>query len=173
MSADPTNRLPAAFGKLLMRLRTERKLTQEALAKVADLSPPAAVTKMELGEREPTLMEFFRIANAVGAPPAILFMDMVQAWRFDPSDAGYYKSRTSDINWIYRLGYYRTPGDFRELPRTYGSIDAATGAANTLNAARKAKQRPLLDTVLVYVRLESVSFRSDVNHQLHGGEPTS
>jgi hypothetical protein len=53
------------------------------------------------------------------------------------------------------------PGDFREQQRTYGSIDEAASIARTLNAPRQRKELPPLDTMLIYVRLGSVSFRPD------------
>jgi transcriptional regulator with XRE-family HTH domain len=158
--SDHIQRLLSAFGKLLARLRTEQKLTQETFATVARLSV-VDVSRMELGEREPTLRELFQIAEAVSTPPAILLMKIVAEWRTDPRDHGLYKSRASDIEWLYRLGFHRDPGDFRELARTYGSLDEATGAARLLNTTRKVRGQPLIRTVLVYVRLTSIGFRPD------------
>ena len=157
----PIERLPVAFGKTLRELRIDRKLSQEAVAKAAALSP-GAVGAMELGEREPTLTEFICIADAVRTPPAILLMHVIGVWRRDPSDAGLYKSRASDTAWLYRLGYEHQPGDFRERERPYYSVAEATHAAGTLNAQRHTRGVALLDTVCVYVRIDSLSLRPDI-----------
>jgi DNA-binding XRE family transcriptional regulator len=50
----------------------EQGLTQEAFAIAAGLPDAATATKMERGEREPTLTELFRIASALRSSPAIL-----------------------------------------------------------------------------------------------------
>jgi transcriptional regulator with XRE-family HTH domain len=104
MSTDPINRLPGAFGKLLTRLRLEQHMTPEAFAVATGLHDANTVTEMERGEREPTLTEFFRIANALRSPPAILFIDVIAQWRADPTDYGLYKSRASDVVRLCRLG---------------------------------------------------------------------
>ena len=160
MNADFVNPLGAAFATLLRRRCVERKLTQEALVIAAGLAE-GTVAKMERGNLEPTLTEFFKIAAALNTSPAILLMDVIQEWRHDPRDLGLYKSRASDLSTLYRLGYHHDPGDFRELPRTYGLLDQATGAAQALNAARRSKRLPVLDTVLIYVRLANVAVQSD------------
>jgi HTH-type transcriptional regulator, competence development regulator len=163
MSTDPLKRLPSTFGKLLTRLRVEQKLTQEALAVAAGLPDATAVTTMEQGKRDPTLTELFRIANALRIPHAIFYIDVIAAWRADPTDYRFYKSRASDFGRLYRLGYHHDPGDFRELPRTYGLLDQATGNARMLNATRRSKRLPPIDTVLIYVRLGNVAIRSDAD----------
>jgi hypothetical protein len=60
---------------------------------------------MERGEREPSLTEFFRIASALGDPSGSLFIDLIVAWRADPTDHRLYKSRPSDFSRLYRLGF--------------------------------------------------------------------
>jgi transcriptional regulator with XRE-family HTH domain len=166
MSTDPINRLPGAFGKLLTRLRVEQNLTQEAFSVAAGLTDSAAVTTMERGEREPALTEFFRIASASRSSPAILFIDVIAEWRADPTDYLHYKSRASDFTRAYRLGYHHDPGDFREQPQAYGSIDDAAGAARRLNVTRHRRKLPPLNTVLIYVRIGSVSFRPDADEEM-------
>jgi transcriptional regulator with XRE-family HTH domain len=161
MSNDPMDRIPVAFGDLLIRLRAQRNLSQEAFAISAGLSDVAVVNSMEAGQREPTLTEFFRIANALRSLPEILLVDVVAQWRYDPADIGLYKSRVSDLSKLFRLGYFSHPGNFHELPRTYTHIDEAIAAATTLNATRRSRRLPLLDTVLIYVRLGNASVQSD------------
>jgi transcriptional regulator with XRE-family HTH domain len=165
MSTDPLKRLPGTFGRLLTRFRVEQKLTQEALAVAAGLPDATVVTTMEQGKRDPTLTELFRIANALRIPHAIFYIDVITAWRADPTDYGLYKSRASDFERLYRLGYHHDPGDFRELPRTYGLLDQATGDARTLNATRRSKRLPPIDTVLIYARLGNVAVRSGAQRQ--------
>jgi transcriptional regulator with XRE-family HTH domain len=165
MSTDPLKRLPGTFGKLLTRLRVEQNLTQEALAVAACLAAATVVTPMEQGKREPTLTELFRIASALRIPHAIFYIDVIEAWRADPTYYRFYKSRASDFERLYRLGYHHDPVDFRELPRTYGLLDQATGDARTLNATRRSKRLPPIDTVLIYVRLGNVAIRSGAERQ--------
>jgi transcriptional regulator with XRE-family HTH domain len=155
MSTDPINRLPAAFGKLLSRwLRDERRVTYQQVAVALDLYSQVLVVEMEVGKREPTLTQLFQLADALGEPPAILFVDIVTAWRTDPSDRGVYKSRASDFARLYRLGYHHKPGDFRELDRTYDHLPIATHTAQRLNEQRRSRGVAPLDTVCTYVRLD-------------------
>ena len=165
MSTDSLKRLPVAFGALLTRHRVEMRLTPEAFARAARLPDAGTVIMMEQGEREPTLTELFAIANALRTPHAFLFLDVIAEWRKDPSDLGLYKSRASDFAKLYRLGYHRDPGDFRELPRAYGTMGEATGAARILSAARRRRGLLPLDTVLIYSRLNYVGFEPDEGEQ--------
>jgi transcriptional regulator with XRE-family HTH domain len=164
MSTDPLLRLLPAFGTVLTQHRVERKWNVEEFAAATRL-PVAEVTKMERGENGPTLPEFFRIARGLGEEPVILLVNVITAWRADPTDYRLYKSRASDLGKLYRLGYHHDPGDFRELPRTYGLIGQANSAANALNFTRRSKRRPPLDTVLIYVRLANVAVHPDVEER--------
>ncbi len=164
MSTDPLFRLLPAFGTVLTRHRIEQKRTAEEFAAAIQL-PAAEVTRMERGENGPTLPEFFRIARGLGEEPVILLVNVITAWRADPTDYRLYKSRASDLGKLYRLGYHHDPGDFRELPRTYGLIAQANSAANALNSTRRPKRKPLLDTVLIYVRLANVAVRPDAEER--------
>jgi transcriptional regulator with XRE-family HTH domain len=159
MNADPLSRIPVVFGNLLRRLRVERTLAPDAFALAASLSGADDVARMERGEREPTLTELFRIANALGEPPTVLFVDVFAEWRTDPTDYRLYNSRASDFERLYRLGYHENPGDFREMQRTYGTVDAATADARKLNAARRKKERKTLDTICIYIRMGSIGFK--------------
>ena len=165
MSTDPVMRLPTAFGWLLARLRRERNWSAEQLATAAGLTSDSTVTEMECGDYVPSLTEFFRIAHAFSEQPAILMTDLIAAWRTDPTEY-VYKSRASDFARVYRLGYHHAPGDFRELPHTYNLIDPAQWSAKALNARRRSKSLPLLDTVLIYVRLTHVAVHSEAEGQL-------
>jgi transcriptional regulator with XRE-family HTH domain len=162
--SDPIKRLPSTFGKLLLRMRSDRRLTPEALAKSAGLSA-INITKMERGEREPLLTELFRIASSLGEEPSILLVNVISAWRADPTEH-LQQSRASDFTRLFRLGYHHKPGDFRELSSAYYSIPEATHAAGRLNAQRHARGVALLDTVTVYVRLTSVSFRAGLDKEV-------
>jgi transcriptional regulator with XRE-family HTH domain len=106
MSVDPVNRLPAAFGDLLARRRNERKRTLEALAAATGLSA-VEIASLERRDYGPTLKVFFRIANALGEEPALLFIDVVAAWRGDDADRAFYPSR---FERLYRLGYHTKLG---------------------------------------------------------------
>jgi len=52
------------FGKQLQRLRTHRGLTQEQLAVTAGLSR-AFLTRLELGQQDPSLSTLVRVAKAL------------------------------------------------------------------------------------------------------------
>ena len=118
MSTDPIQRLPAALGVLLARRRIELRLTTEAFARAARLPDAATVTMMEQGDREPTLTELFRIADALRTPQALLFVEVIAEWRKDPTDIVPYKTRASNFARLYRLGYHHAPGNFRDLHPT-------------------------------------------------------
>lgn len=166
MSANPLLRLVPAFGDVLVRWRAKRNWTPEAFAGACGLSR-TEIRSMEAGDHEPSLLEFFRIADALGEQPVMLLVDVVTAWRADPTDM-LQGARPSDFARLMRLGYHHRPGDFRELPSAYYSVGEATHAAGRLNAQRHTRGAALLDTVCVYVRLDSVSLRPD-RGQCEGG----
>jgi transcriptional regulator with XRE-family HTH domain len=159
MNADPLLRLVPVFGDVLLRCRTKRNWTLDVLADASGLSR-TEIRGMEAGDYGPSLMEFFRIAEALGEQPVMLLVDVVSAWRADPTDT-LYNFRPSDFARLFRLGYHHKPGDFRELPTAYYSVAESTHAAAKLNAQRHTRGVALLDTVCIYVRLDYVSLRSD------------
>jgi len=168
MSADPLLRLVPAFGDVLARSRAKRNWTIDALAAASGLSC-MEIRGMEAGDYGPSLLEFFRIAEALRQQPVILLVDVVSAWRADPTDT-LRSSRPSDFLRLFRLGYHHKPADFRELPTAYYSVAESTHAAVKLNAQRLARGVALLDTVCVYVRVHSMSLRADEG-QCEGGRP--
>ena len=161
MRADPLVRLLPAFGDVLVRYRNLRQWAIDALANAACLGV-AEVKGLERGEYGPTLKDVFRLASALGEEPLMLLVDVVAAWRTDPTDT-LHQSRPSDFSRLFRLGYHHKPGDFRELPTAYYSVAESTHAAGKLNALRHSRGAALLDTVTVYVRLDYVSLRPDEN----------
>jgi transcriptional regulator with XRE-family HTH domain len=159
MSADPfERRLPEAFGRVLTRRRIERNMTPEALAVRAHLIDTKAVSIFERGDAPPTLTEFFKIAEALGEQPGFLFVDVVAEWRGDGTDPSH-KTRPSDFERLFRLGYYHKIGDFREQDKAYSSMAEATGMAERLNQQRHERRVALLDTVCIYVRMAYVHFK--------------
>jgi transcriptional regulator with XRE-family HTH domain len=161
MSVDPIHRIPGTFGQLLQRLRSESKLTQQQLAANAGFPNLDHISHIELAHCEPTLSEFFQIANALQTSPVFLFIDLLATLRESPRPDPLYKTRASDFAKLFRLGYCHKVGDFRELSPTYDSLAEATHTARKLNAQRKARGVALLDTILIYVRLSSVVFRPE------------
>jgi transcriptional regulator with XRE-family HTH domain len=161
MSHHDSEKIQSAFGAALARARRERNMTPEVLGDASRLSGNL-IRHYECGEYAPTLVDFFRIAWALGKEPVLLLVDMVGQWRANPRDLGLYKSRTSDLAKLYRLGYHPDVGEFCELPRTYDHIDAALLAARMLNDTRRLRGRPLLDTVTTYVRLANAPVDQEV-----------
>jgi transcriptional regulator with XRE-family HTH domain len=168
MNTDPFARLLSAFGDVLVRYRDKRQLTVDALASGAGLCA-AEVKGFERGDYGPTLKDVFRIASAFGEEPLVLLADVIAAWRADSTDT-LQQSRPSDFARLYRLGYHQKPGDFRELPTPYYSVAESTHAATKLNAQRHTRGVALLDTVCIYVRLDSVSLRPELGERV-GREP--
>jgi transcriptional regulator with XRE-family HTH domain len=161
MSADSLVRLLPAFGDVLVRYRKQKQWTVDALASAAGLCV-AEVKGLERGDYGPTLKDVFRLASALGEAPLMLLVDVVAAWRADPTDT-LHQSRSADFARLFRLGYHHKPGDFRELPSAYYSVAESTHAAAKLNAQRHTRGVALLDTVCIYVRLDSVSLRPDMD----------
>jgi transcriptional regulator with XRE-family HTH domain len=168
MSADPLARLLTAFGDVLVRHRNQRQWTVDALASATGLCV-AEVKGLERGDYGPTLKDVFRLASAFGEEPIVLLIDVVSAWRADQTDI-LHQSRPCDFARLFRLAYHHRPGDFRELPTAYYSVAESTQAAAKLNAQRHTRGVALLDTVCIYVRLDSVSLRPDKGERV-GGQP--
>lgn len=159
MSADPLERLLPAFGDVLIRHREQRQLTADALASAAGLCV-AEVKGLERGDHGPTLKDIFRLAGALGAEPLMFLVDVIAAWRADPTDTLHH-SRMSDFARLYRLGYHHTSGQFLELSGSYYFVAEAIQAAVKFNAQRRTRGVALLDTVCVYVRLDYMNLRAD------------
>jgi len=60
------------FGQNIRKLRTEKALSQEALAEKADLDS-TYISGIERGVRNPSLLSIVRIAKALGVTSANLF----------------------------------------------------------------------------------------------------
>ncbi len=58
----------SAFGRRLRKLRHESGVSQERLARYAGLHR-TAISKLELGERDPRLATILRLARGIGVPP--------------------------------------------------------------------------------------------------------
>ena len=146
------DRLPSAVGSVLERLRRDRNWDAAALANASGVSP-REILGMEVGTHIPTLLGFFRLATALGESPVILLTEVIAKWRADPADHGLYRSRPSDLVRLYRLGYFHDPGDFRELPQVYESLDHATADARKLKVLRGNLKVAPPDAVTIYVRV--------------------
>jgi DNA-binding XRE family transcriptional regulator len=157
MSAEPLLRLLPAFGDVLVRHRRERKWTVEALAIAAGLSTPE-IASLEDGSYGPNLLEFFRIARAFHQETTLFLVDVIEAWRADPTENPH-TTRPSGFTRLFCLGYRHKRGDFREVPTLYYSVAEATHAAGILNAQRHARGVALVDTVCIYVRVDYVSLK--------------
>jgi transcriptional regulator with XRE-family HTH domain len=152
MSDDPIMRIPKALGRVIKRLRVAGKLSVETISRSSGLTVEE-INGIERGECETTFAEFFWLARALREEPAILFTDVIAAWRGDGGDSALYKSRPSEFARLYRLGYYHKAGDFREQDRTYLSEAAAMHVAGKLNEQRHARGVAPLDTTTLYIRM--------------------
>ena len=152
MSDDPIMRIPTALGRVIKRLRVGGGRSVETISKSSGLTVKE-IDGIERGEREATFTEFFWLARALREEPAILFTDVIAAWRGDGGDSALYKSRPSEFARLYRLGYYHKAGDFREQDRTYPSEAAALHVAGQLNVQRQARGVAPLDTMTLYIRM--------------------
>jgi transcriptional regulator with XRE-family HTH domain len=65
------SRIAQAFGQVLRRLRTESRLSQEALAECANLST-SYISFLEHGRRTPTLGVLLSLASALRVTPESL-----------------------------------------------------------------------------------------------------
>lgn len=65
--AGPRSAAHLAYGETIRRLRLERELSQEGLADLSDLDR-TYVGGIERGERNPSLTNILRLADALGVP---------------------------------------------------------------------------------------------------------
>lgn len=76
MSKKPANDERCAFfGISIKKLREQKKITQEALAEIADIHT-SYIGQIERGLRYPSLKVLFRIADALNVKPADLLRDI-------------------------------------------------------------------------------------------------
>lgn len=54
-----------SFGIVMRRLRQDRKLSQEELATLMDMTSHAHISRLESGHKQPTLEMVFRLAKAL------------------------------------------------------------------------------------------------------------
>ena len=116
------------FGKQLQRLRTRRGLTQEQLAVTASLSR-TFLTKLELGQHDPTLSTLVRLAKALRVSVAELLGESVSASQW----------------WQVGEARFATREDAEEHARTAGEMFLAryqnkpTGPVRRLLPVRETK----------------------------------
>ena len=144
--------LPKLFGELLKQRREAFNLSREQIAKELD-EDEVYIKDMELGTVEPTLSQLFTIARMLRDEPWLILMDLVTTLRTESDDKVIIKTRVHDFNRLFRLGFHQDVWDFREHTATYYTFDEALSSADTLNADRKQKGKPLLDSVLTYIRV--------------------
>lgn len=116
------------FGKQLQRLRTRRGLTQEQLAVTASLSR-TFLTKLELGQHDPTLSTLVRLAKALRVSVTELLGESVSASQW----------------WQVGEARFATREDAEDHARTAGEMFVAryqnkpTGLVRRLLPVRKTK----------------------------------
>lgn len=68
---DDPDRASAAFGQRMRELRAREALSQDGLAREADVHP-TAIGRIERGDREPRLTTILRLAHGLGVEPGEL-----------------------------------------------------------------------------------------------------
>ena len=79
------DRLAVALGRVIVRVRRRRRLSQRQLAGLLDLSP-SAVSRWEAGRRFPTVSHLAGIAHLDGRPASALLGEAEQLARIVPDD---------------------------------------------------------------------------------------
>jgi transcriptional regulator with XRE-family HTH domain len=69
-----------AFGRALKELRVRARLSQENLASSVEVNVEH-IAGIERGEREPTLVMLFKLAEALGVDPSVLIARMERKLR--------------------------------------------------------------------------------------------
>lgn len=69
------NEITEAFGKAIRQKRKEQKLTQEQLGFEADIQR-IYVSKLELGQQQPSLTTIFKLANGLNYSASSLIKDV-------------------------------------------------------------------------------------------------
>lgn len=177
MSTEPVARIPAAFGKLLNKLRTERGIDAAEFATAARLTNAEKLARVERGEAEPTLTKFIRIAAILNESPAIFLVDLITLWRDQPEFGFLYRPRPGDFTRLFQLGCYELSAEFHEQVKPYDSISGAMEVSRTFNSGRMRRSKPLFDHITIYVRMGYVHFKpetsagSDAPVEGKNGEP--
>lgn len=79
----PPRRTAVLFGAVLRRERVAAGLTQEALAEAAEVHP-THVSRLERGQRAPSLETVLRLAAALGQDPAAWVAEVWDGWEPEP-----------------------------------------------------------------------------------------
>ena len=73
------NSLPCPFGKVLVKARKERGITQYRLARLAGRAIQQ-ISQIERGQREPKISTVIMLARALGMEPGILVNEAAKVW---------------------------------------------------------------------------------------------
>ena len=168
MRAAHLRHLPQGFGRALLYFRSCGFITTEMLAKACGI-PEDDITRMERGEREPTLSEFLRLALAIQVAPGHLFNRTVIEW---PDDADFAPPRERSHDHcprLFRLAWIAKRRVIHETRKAYETYDEAHRAFIRLNLIRERQGLPRLDGVGVYIRTGNVwSVRDFLSRRIPG-----
>ena len=67
---------PPDFGSVLRRLRFERNVSQEALAERMGMASHAHLSRLESGQKQPSVAMLFRLADALEIPASAIILEM-------------------------------------------------------------------------------------------------
>ena len=155
MRAAHIKDLPRGFGRALAHFRNAGSITVETLARNTEMRMED-ITRMERGEREPTLTEFLRLALAIQIPPGELFNLAVVEWPDDPNFAPPNSRSRAHYPRLFRLAWIGERRVIHESRKAYENFEEALRASVKLNAVRQQQRLPLLVGVGVYVRTGTV-----------------
>lgn len=155
MRAAHIKDLSLGFGRALSYFRSTGFTTAEMLARASGMREDD-ITRMECGEREPTLSEFIRLALAMQVAPGDLFNLAVAEWPNDPDFAPPHNRSPAHYPRLFRLAWIAERRVIYESRKAYETFDEALHASIRLNVIREQQRLPPLVGVGVYVRTGNV-----------------
>jgi transcriptional regulator with XRE-family HTH domain len=155
MRAAHIKDLPGGFGRALQYFRSSEFITAEMLARTSGIGEQD-ISRMERGEREPTLSEFLRLALAIPVSPSYLFNRAVTEWPDDPRYAPPRERSLAHYPRLFRLAWIADRRVIHESRKAYETFDEAQRESIRLNPVRERQGMPLLVGVGVYIRMGNV-----------------
>ena len=71
-------KIESNFGKIILKYRNEKKISQEMLATLSELDR-TYISLLERGKRNPTLKTIFKLAEALDVLPSTMIQELEEA----------------------------------------------------------------------------------------------